>query len=65
MINKENINTVTKEYAFPDPTEFAYKVIYTDGRWFSVPHSTQNVDYQEIQEWIANGGTVIDNGGGE
>jgi len=24
-----------------------------------------NTDYQEIQEWIADGGTVIDNGGGE
>jgi len=24
-----------------------------------------NSDYQAIQEWIAEGGTVIDNGGGE
>ena len=24
-----------------------------------------NTDYQAIQEWIADGGTVIDNGGGE
>ena len=65
MINKKNISTITKEYPFPNPNEFAYKVIYTDGRWFSVPHDPKNVDYQEIQEWIADGGTVIDNGGGE
>ena len=63
MINKENISTVTNEYAFADPTDFAYKVIYTDGRWFSVPHSTQNVDYQEIQEWAAiEGNNIIDPG---
>jgi hypothetical protein len=24
-----------------------------------------NTDYQAIQEWIADGGVVIDNGGGE
>ena len=24
-----------------------------------------NTDYQAIQEWIAEGGVVIDNGGGE
>ena len=24
-----------------------------------------NTDYQDIQEWIADGNTVIDNGGGE
>ena len=63
MLVKESINTVTKEYAFPDPTEFAYKVIYTDGTWFSVPHSTQNVDYQVILEWVADGNTITDEGG--
>jgi hypothetical protein len=25
----------------------------------------ENKDYQAIQEWIADGGTVIDNGGSE
>ena len=46
--------------------EFAsYKVTFTDGRVYSVPHDEANTDYQAIQEWIADGGTVIDNGGGE
>ena len=31
----------------------------------SVPLDEANTDYQAIQEWIAEGGTVIDNGGGE
>jgi len=30
-----------------------------------VPLHEGNTDYQEIQQWIADGGTVIDNGGGE
>jgi hypothetical protein len=30
-----------------------------------VPLDEANSDYQAIQEWIADGGTVIDNGGGE
>ena len=30
-----------------------------------IPLHEANTDYQAIQEWIADGGTVIDNGGGE
>ena len=30
-----------------------------------VPLDEANTDYQAIQTWIADGGTVIDNGGGE
>ena len=30
-----------------------------------VPLDPANKDYQEIQQWIADGRTVIDNGGGE
>jgi hypothetical protein len=29
---------------------------------WSVPLDPANTDYQAIQEWIAEGGTVIDNG---
>jgi hypothetical protein len=28
-----------------------------------VPLSEDNTDYQDIQKWISEGGTVIDNGG--
>ena len=31
----------------------------------SVPLDEANTDYQGILTWIADGGTVIDNGGGE
>ena len=57
------INTVEKQYI---KNEFvSYKMILSDGKEFSVPLDEANTDYQAIQEWIADGGTVIDNGGGE
>ena len=36
-----------------------------NGKTLIVPLDEANTDYQAIQEWIADGGTVIDNGGGE
>ena len=57
------INTVEKNYisgVFKN-----YKVTKSDGRIWFVPLDEANTDYQAIQEWIADGGTVIDNGGGE
>ena len=41
-----------------------YKMIKDSVTYF-VPLDEANSDYQAIQEWIADGGTVIDNGGGE
>ena len=60
------IETVTKNYD-PINNEFvSYQVTYTNtNRIKSVPIDEANTDYQAIQEWIADGGTVIDNGGGE
>jgi len=29
---------------------------------FSVPKDETNTDYQAILEWVANGGTIVDNG---
>ena len=59
------INTVTKIYDMDN--EFcSYQVTYVNSnREKSVPLDEANTDYQEIQQWIADGGTVIDNGGGE
>jgi len=55
------ISSVEKIY---QGTEFTYKVIYTDGTEWSVPHSEENRHYQEILEWVAEeGNTIIDNGG--
>jgi hypothetical protein len=55
------INTVKKIYN-PYSNSFEnYKVIYDNGEISSVPIDEANTDYQAIQQWIADGGTVIDN----
>ena len=64
------INTVEKVYLINDDglnIGFAnqYKVVYENGITSFVPLDEANTDYQAIQEWIADGGTVIDNGGTE
>jgi len=60
------IETVTKNYDPIDNEFVSYQVTYTNtNRIKSVPLVEANTDYQAIQEWIAEGGTVIDNGGGE
>ena len=34
-----------------------------NGKVVYVPNeSEENTDYQEILEWVANGGTIVDNG---
>ena len=56
------INTITKNYF---RGEFvSYTITYVNSnRVKSVPLDEANRDYQAIQEWIAEGNTVIDNGG--
>ena len=58
------INTVEKVYKKSIFTD-VYKVTYNDGKISFVPNNEANTDYQAIQTWIEDGGTVIDNGGGE
>jgi len=66
MIDKININTIEKHYTITNNEFVNYKVSFTNSDLISfVPVDTANTDYQTIQEWIADGGTVIDNGGGE
>jgi hypothetical protein len=56
-------NSVEKIYL---NNEFVYYLcILQDGKKMSVPLDEANSDYQAIMEYIENGGTVIDNGGGE
>ena len=58
-----NFTSVTKYYN--SDNEFCqYKVLENEITSF-VPLDEANTDYQAIQEWIADGGVVIDNGGGE
>ena len=60
------IDTVTKNYNPIDNTFCSYRVTYVNSnRVKSVPLDPANTDYQAIQEWIAAGNTVIDNGGNE
>jgi hypothetical protein len=59
------INTVEKIYSLLDNTFQNFKVTKQDGTILWVPNEEANTDYQAIQEWIAEGGVVIDNGGGE
>ena len=59
------IDTVTKNYGI-DNELCSYQVTYVNSNiQKSVPIAEDNTDYQAIQKWIADGGTVIDNGGSE
>ena len=60
-----NIVTVEKNYNALVSGNFNYQVTCDNGQISFVPLDEANTDYQAIQEWIADGGTVIDNGGGE
>ena len=57
------INTVEKIYT--KGTRFCFKITTSNNEIKFVPNKEANTDYQAIQTWIADGGTVIDNGGGE
>ena len=57
-----NIDTVTKLYSGMNNEHTGYKVTCVNSnRILLVPLDTENSDYQTIQQWIADGGTVIDN----
>lgn len=55
------IQTVEKTYDI-DNNHNGYKVTFTDGTISIVPHDTANRHYQEILEWVENGGVIVDNG---
>ena len=54
------INTIEKKYNLEN-TFNNYKVTYDNGTIKFVPLDEANTDYQAIQTWIADGGTVVDN----
>ena len=58
------INTVEKKYNLNNQHTI-YKVVDENNNAKFVPLDETNTDYQAILTWIADGGTVIDNGGGE
>ena len=57
----QNYNTVEKQYNEDGSNFLNYKVTLDDGRILYVPLDETNKEYKEIQQWIADGGTVIDN----
>ena len=54
------INSVEKNY-HPITNNFDNYKMIKNGVTYYVPLDEDNTDYQAIQEWIADGGTVIDN----
>ena len=54
------INAVEKIYF--ENQFVSYKMTLDNGEIWTVPLDEANTDYQAIQEWIAEGNTVIDNG---
>lgn len=62
------ISIVKKKYENVDTNStifIGYEVTFVDGTISFVPHDTANRHYQEILEWVAEGNTITDNGGGE
>ena len=58
------INIVEKIYSVYTGEHISYSVTYVNSNLTaSVPLDPANSDYQAIMEWIAEGNTVIDNGG--
>ena len=56
-----NFTSVTKCYGSNENTFQSYEIV-ENGITSFVPLDEANTDYQAIQTWIADGGTVIDNG---
>ena len=52
-------------YSLTSPIVFVktFKVTLNNDTIIYVPLEPANTDYQDIQKWIAEGNTVIDNGG--
>ena len=55
------ISTVEKQYIDGNFTR-TYKVTYSSGEILWVAHNEANRHYQEILEWVENGGVIVDNG---
>jgi hypothetical protein len=52
-------------YDIEGVTKTHIKLELENNKFKNVPINEANTDYQAILTWIADGGVVIDNGGGE
>jgi len=61
------ISTVEKIYktALDGEVFTNLKVTYSNGEVWVINETPENRIYNDVQQWITDGGTVIDNGGGE
>ena len=57
-----NFTSVIKNYYLNNLVSYT---VIENNITMEVPLDEANTDYQAIQEWIEDGGEVIDNGGGE
>ena len=55
------MNITSAKYLYGEDNQKLNIEIVVDGKTWGVPIDEANKDYQAIQEWIADGGTVIDN----
>jgi hypothetical protein len=61
------ISTVEKIYktALDGEVFTNLKVTYSNGEVWIINETPENRIYNDVQQWIADDGVVIDNGGGE
>ena len=57
-MNKDNIQAV-KKHVMLSGEQANLEVTLTDGAKLYVPHATDNIDYQTVQEWAAIDGNTI------
>ena len=60
-----NFISATYLYDMEGVNKTHIKLELGNNKFKHIPIDEANRDYQLIQEWIADGGTVIDNGGSE
>ena len=53
-----NISSATYQKDIDDASVNAYIVAVIDGVTMTVPMTTDNIHYQEILEWVADGNTI-------
>ena len=59
------MNITSAQYVFDEDSNKNFAIIaIINGVTISVPIDEANRHYQEILEWVAEGNTITDNGGG-
>ena len=47
-------------YEGAEPMFCSYRLTYEDGLILYAPHDPSNRHYNEMEEWVANGGTITE-----